>query len=224
VQARSLEYFGIEISSKRFGFVVDISGSMREQVAVRARTSEDDKRDEDEKGGGTTVGRPQRPEPPRGDGKDGGGTERGGRAMKIEVLKRELVRVLRKLPGDTLLNLVTFHGAFEAWQKNLQPIAGAGRQKVIDFVEGLNTGQGTNVFDSLEFVLADKRVDTIYILTDGLPTRGKFTAEDDILREVGRINRVRGVTIHAIAFGAESEFLKKLAEQNGGKYRFVDSY
>jgi hypothetical protein len=37
-------------------------------------------------------------------------------------------------------------------------------------------------------------------------------------------NRVRGATIHCVAFGAESPFLKQLAEQNGGKYQYVDSY
>ena len=70
----------------------------------------------------------------------------------------------------------------------------------------------------------DKRVDTIYLLTDGLPTRGRLTAPEAILKEIKLLNRTRGVTIHTIAFGAESNLLRQLAEQNGGQYRLVDRY
>ena len=106
----------------------------------------------------------------------------------------------------------------------LQPLAGSGRARAVRFVEAITTGSGTNVFDSLEATLKDRRVDTIYLLTDGNPTRGRFTAPAAILKEIGALNRVRGATIHCIAFGAESKLLKDLAAQNGGKYRFVDSY
>ena len=44
----------------------------------------------------------------------------------------------------------------------------------------------------------------------------------EILRAIRKINRGRRVTILCIAFGEESDLLKKLAEENGGVYRFVD--
>ena len=54
----------------------------------------------------------------------------------------------------------------------------------------------------------------------GLP----LAAAAAILEEIDVLNRARGVTIHTIAFGAESNLLMQLAERNGGQYRFVDRY
>jgi hypothetical protein len=144
--------------------------------------------------------------------------------MKIDVLKRELSGVIKKLPVDTHINILCFDATYRTWQKQLQPLGGNGRALAVKYVEDLKTGQGTNVFDTLEAALKDRRVDTLYLLTDGLPTRGRLTAPEAILREIAAQNRVRGATIHCIAFGEESELLKDLAAQNGGKYRFVDSY
>jgi hypothetical protein len=89
-------------------------------------------------------------------------------------------------------------------------------------VKGLDTSTGTNVFDSLEFALKDRRADTIYLLSDGEPSAGRITDIEGISKEIKAQNRVRGVTIHCIAFGADSELLKRLAKENGGEFRFVD--
>ncbi len=185
VKAYDLSYFGIEISSRRLSFVVDMSGSMRQTVSVRSK--------------------------------------KGNKSVpKIEVLKGELESTIRKLPGDSQINIITFDATYRAWQKKLQPLARSGREKAIKFVRKINTGGGTNVFDTLEHALQDKRVNTIYLLTDGNPTRGRLTDPDAIVREVRVLNRLRSVTIHCIAFGAESDLLKRIAAQNGGKYRFIN--
>ncbi len=63
------------------------------------------------------------------------------------------------------------------------------------------------------------KLDTIYFLTDGRPSIGKFTDTDDILREVKKINEVRGVVIHTISIGEfDASFMKRLASQNGGVF------
>ena len=217
---RDMEYFGIEVTSTRLSFLIDISGSMREMVPVRKGKLDEDEDEEGGRGkGGTRVGR----------GKGGGKGKddpvvKDGKAKKIDVLKRELVRLLQKLPVVTSLNILSFHASFEPWQKKLQPLRGNGRKKAIDFVWNIQTKSGTNVFDTLEHALKDKRVDTIYLLTDGLPSRGRITDKDGILREIRKLNRVRAVTIHTIAFGAKSDLLEQLAKENGGQYRFVDKY
>jgi HEAT repeat protein len=215
VKSYDLEYFGIEVSSKRIAFLVDASSSMLETVPVKSRPEDSD----DE--AGAAPGRT------KGAGKgDGGnaGAEKRGRARKIDILKKELSRVIQKLPADTHINIVYFHSNYSSWKKELHPLAGPGRKQAVDFVQGLQNGQGTNVFDTLEFALKDKRVDTIFLLTDGLPTRGRLTEPAAIRREIGIQNRVRGATINCIAFGEESPLLKDLAAENGGVYRFVDSY
>ena len=220
VKKYDLDYFGIEVSSKRLGLVVDISSSMRQLVAVKAESLEED--EEEEAGGG--EGRTRVAPAKKKKKKPGGIVVKDGKAMKIDILKKEMTRLLKKLPADTFLNMISFDATFRPWQKALQPLKGKGRAKALSYVARITTGSGTNVFDTLEFALKDKRVDTIYLLTDGLPTRGRLTAPEAILKEVKLLNRTRGVTIHTIAFGAESNLLQQLAEQNGGQYRFVDRY
>ena len=46
------------------------------------------------------------------------------------------------------------------------------------------------------------KLDTIYFLTDGKPSVGVHVDTEDILREVKKINEVRGVVIHAISSSA----------------------
>ncbi len=216
VHVRDLSYFGIEVASKRVGFLVDISSSMTQMVAVRSEAERAADAAAEEQGTTVVVKKEK-----KGKKKGGGG---GRKARKIDILKKELVRVLQKLPPDMFINIITFDAVYRPWQKQLVPLAGPGRARAINYVKNLKTGHGTNVFDTLEFALKDRRVDTIYLLTDGQPTRGRITKPAEILKEIGIQNRVRGVTIHCIAFGQESKLLEDLAAQNGGAYRFVDRY
>lgn len=63
--------------------------------------------------------------------------------------------------------------------------------------------------------------DTMFFLTDGKPTVGEIVDTEDILAAIRELNRFRKVTIHTIAIGDfTSNFLKQLADQNGGV--FVD--
>ncbi|MBI4601784.1 MAG: hypothetical protein HY721_07470 [Planctomycetes bacterium] len=120
------------------------------------------------------------------------------------------------------MNIIPFSNAPQPWKKQLHPLKGAGRQEAIAFVRGLTTSFGTNIYDTLELALKDERADTLYMLTDGQPYGGKYTAPADILREISAINRLRNAKIHCIGFGVEATFLKDLAERNGGDFRLVD--
>ena len=147
-----------------------------------------------------------------------------GSERKIDVLKKELVRVIEKLPKDAAINIIYFDASYKPWKKKLYPLKGKGRAQAVNWVQSRNNGSGTNVFDTLEFALHDKQVDTIFLLTDGNPSRGKYLDPEVIATEVGILNRLRGVTINCIAFGEKSPLLERLAAENGGEYRFVDSY
>ncbi len=217
VKAYGLDYFGIEISSNRIAFLIDASSSMRQMVTVKKRKEKPKEKDKPKKGSTGRV-------PPKDSEKDGKGSLKPGKAMKLDVLKHEMIRVLRGLPASANINIMYFHTTFQAWKKKLQPMNASGRKQAIDFIRKLQNGTGTNVYDTLEAALKDRRVDTIFLLTDGNPTRGKLTDKNAILKKIQVLNRVRGATINCIAFGEKSELLKELAAQNGGVYRFVDEY
>jgi hypothetical protein len=104
------------------------------------------------------------------------------------------------------------------------------RKDALAWVEGLLTGAATNIYDTLELafqvgmpgspVKSIGTPDTIFFLSDGGATAGKFTEPEVILEYVRRMNKLRGVKIHCIGVGDDHDasFLRKLAEQNSGDY------
>jgi hypothetical protein len=151
----------------------------------------------------------------------GRGKPAGNGKRKIDVLKKELPRVISLLPDETYINIIPFHKVFVPWQEHLVPVAGANRRKAVQFVQDITCRFGTNIYDTLVFALNDTTVDTIYLLSDGKPVGGTYDKPADILREIRGINRVRGVVIHALCFGKENRFMKQIAAENNGTYRFV---
>ncbi|TAH38732.1 MAG: hypothetical protein EYC70_05035 [Planctomycetota bacterium] len=64
-------------------------------------------------------------------------------------------------------------------------------------------------------------VDTVFFLSDGRPSVGELVEPDDIVDAVTELNRFRRVTLHTIAIGGfEKDFMEELARRNGGL--FVD--
>ena len=94
-------------------------------------------------------------------------------------------------------------------------------------------GGKTNTFDALMTGLgfdpgADPQkddyaieLDTIFFLSDGRPSHGRFVDPVEILREVRAANELRRVVIHTMAIGQfKKDFMRRLASENGGV--FVD--
>ncbi len=104
------------------------------------------------------------------------------------------------------------------WRKKLTPLTKANRAALTKHMRKQNPMGGTNLYDGLELALADKNVDTIFLLSDGSPSGGRYTSTRDILREAGRRNQTRRVAIHCVSVGTDSDLLRKLAAANGGKY------
>jgi hypothetical protein len=122
-----------------------------------------------------------------------------------------------------------------SWVKRLEAIGGDSKQELAraGLVGAANLEAGkTNSFGALMAALgvdekkgAEKGyavdVDTIFFLSDGYPSYGRFIETDDVLREVRKANQLRGVVIHTIALGEfEKDFMRRLAHENGGT--FVD--
>ena len=72
---------------------------------------------------------------------------------------------------------------------------------------------------SLKAAIDDPEVDTIYLLSDGVPSYGSVKRDYRVLQEVARANRWRKVVIHTILLGTrgtDKKFMRRLAEQTGG--------
>lgn len=144
----------------------------------------------------------------------GGETE----TTRIELAKEQLINAVQALRPNTRFNILSFNGKYTEFVKKLVPVSKKVKSHAVRFASGLTPAGGTNIYDSLEYVLKAGEVDTIYLLSDGAPSAGKYTDPPVILEEIARLNETSQVTIHTIALGFRSEFMRALAAQNGGEY------
>ena len=118
----------------------------------------------------------------------------------------------------------------ELYETGMMDVTEKNRKQILAWIDGLKTRAATNIYDSLElaFKLGTKASpvkpkgvpDTIFLVSDGAPTVGKYVLPDVILEHVKRWNKRRRIKIHAIGVGADHdiEFLQTLAETHGGLY------
>ncbi len=159
---------------------------------------------------------------------------------RMAVAKTELQRVLSTLPKGTLFNVLAFDGKVYSWKKG-EAVAGdttikkAGRwTEKQESVKRANT----NTYGVLErTLLQNPRIDTIYLLSDGIPEWGDVISREGLLAAVRHWNRYRRVTINTFAIthmslnpgryprtasmNRAATFMKELAQAGGGSYRFV---
>jgi hypothetical protein len=204
------KYHKIETLSRKMVFVIDISASMKDKIVIP----------------------PNAPEKVRAEFPD---------RVKIEIAKKELIDLLATLPGNVHFNIITFAGRVKLWQDGL--VSASMRTAAIKYVSRLKamepprgskkSGSGeeqkTNTYGALmaAFGLQDvavanwkarTKVDTIFLVTDGVPTTGKITEPPKLVDAITDLNRTRGVIIHVIVFGKEeAKKLMELATRNGGQ-------
>jgi len=141
---------------------------------------------------------------------------------RLKAMQDQLTETFAGLADGTLVNMAFFAAKVELWSDELRILNTSSREKAVEMINEIGTGGATITYEGLMAGLADPRVDTIYLLTDGQPYGGALPNTGDILREIGRVNSVRHVVINCISVGQDSNFLQKLAEQNHGKYARVD--
>lgn len=212
-------YHGIETPSRSILFVIDVSGSMENLVVEKERFQD----------GGypsmmridivkTELARTiERLEPNVNFNIIAFGTD-------VKYWKKALV------PANTLNRT-----AGKDYAMKLEPLGGSSKEDLasVGLTGSANLEAGkTNTYGALSAALGiagrgtkDKHyavaVDTVFFLSDGRPSHGEYVDPEDILREVRAANQLRKVVLHTIAIGEfQKEFMKSLAEQNGGV--FVD--
>ena len=80
----------------------------------------------------------------------------------------------------------------------------------------------TNLWDGLEYAMADPEADTVFLYSDGGASKGAFVAAKEILSELAERNRFRRVVIHAVEVPGERNsadnrrLLADLARATGG--------
>ena len=189
-----MRFHGIPVYSKRIVFILDLSGSMKDEILVEV------------------------PDPKRS------GLVKKINRTKMEVSKEELIRTINSLGPKVYFNVIFFGTKITPWQKRMVLAAGRNKKTCEVFVKKQKCLGRTNIYDSIEFALNDPNADTVFLLSDGGPSEGKYMFKSRVLRKVWRLNKYQLVRINTLMFG-ETEakksavwFMKELAEDNWGKY------
>ena len=90
---------------------------------------------------------------------------------------------------------------------------------------------GTDLYGGVMRALKINNVDTIVLLSDGMPSAGKVTDPTQILSMIQQLNTYKGIRIHTIylsgsssarsTLGGAARFLKALADQNNGSFSLI---
>ncbi|MBI2930324.1 MAG: HEAT repeat domain-containing protein [Planctomycetes bacterium] len=215
-------FYGIPVKSKNVIFVLDCSGSMMWDSEWSAPDAT-----------------------PTGSGEDKYGKPDGHR--KIDIARWQLRRCPAQLPDGTEFNLIFFSSSWRIMSEKMVKMSASTRKLALDFVDRLQPEGGTNIYDPLEKAfsfaaageLKDKPaksgVDTIFLLTDGMPNSGQISDPSAILSKLRESNRLKKIAINTIGvFSSHApipeqanekeegeRFLKQMADEHGGV--FVDA-
>lgn len=241
-------YFGIPQEGKAIVYIIDSSGSMKQEIdanLVRRAAKDDDD------GKGTKASKPK---PDKEKDKDG----RGHKSTRLEACKNELIRALGLLSPKTEFNIIWFSDAAHPYKKALFKATPANVKAAQDWVRKLTPNSSTNIHDTLQLAFTFKNFgkkkrridtkkpqknnqpnkydvaytefafDTIFLLTDGSPTKppgDKPDSTEKILEGVRLWNQLQQVTIHCIGIGqgVNVPFMQQLASENRGQFKhFLD--
>lgn len=204
--------FGLELTGKNIAFILDISGSM---LATDPPTEEAIEAARRSTGVGDTV--------------DQKLTELMEGRRRIIRARSQLCQAIEGLGDERRFTVIPFSSNVNPWSDVLLESSRKNRKSAIQFVQSLKASGITVTDEALAMALSDATLDTIYLITDGAPThmgsQGNQLPVDAkalmkrILEETRALNHLRGIRIFTLGFiDAEEQFLKKLAEENSGKY------
>jgi hypothetical protein len=137
------------------------------------------------------------------------------------IVKQQIVGLVKGFRGKARFNLIAYNDKVMPFKKSITKNSKGNLKAAEAYLGKLKAKGETNLYDALMLALSDRDVDTIFLLSDGAPNRGKRTAPRDILEGIQLANRFRKVVINTIQIGTHQEFMRLIAETNGGSYKHL---
>ncbi|MHC4601014.1 MAG: HEAT repeat domain-containing protein [Planctomycetota bacterium] len=213
-------FYGIPTHSTNVMFILDVSGSMSVPIHLPEGVPLAPKGCKDQPGVGPRA------------------------ATRLGLAQWEMKKAIGGLSEKSRFNIIYYSVDAHVFSKSKMCLATKSKKKAAyAFVDHLVADGGTNIAGGLElaFTLENPKdekknlktgIDTIYFLSDGMPSVGKIQDPDRILDWVEERNRIRKIVIHSICLvskrrgaGPQQEdpekmkdFMRRLAEDNGGRF------
>lgn len=149
---------------------------------------------------------------------------------RIAQAKEELRTALETLGQSETFGLVAFDKQAHPFQSGMAAVTPESIAQAQAWLDAQELGEGTNLEAALRFALGQPDVNTVVVLTDGVPTVGESNA-DKLARLARRLNtnRARIYTIGLVGKnpdGSDESFeaaglLQRLARESGGESRLI---
>ncbi len=148
---------------------------------------------------------------------------------KLDVLREEFAKTLEAFDKDVAFDVFVYRYPSDHPPKakltralgKIRPASGANKKKALGWLRKQEAvGWGAFV-EPLEAAIHEE-VDTVILLSDGRPSRGRLDRDFRILQEFPALNRFRQVHINTVLIGekgADKKFMTALAKATGGRSR-----
>ena len=144
---------------------------------------------------------------------------RGAGRPRVDVAREGLTNALAAMPDGARANVVLFQVQARRCFEKAPPLSAKARKDVETFLRA-TPGERGDLLDGVLTALRDDDVDTVFLLSDGVPSAGDMVDKNRVQAAIRQANRVRKVAIHTIGFGAEKaterSFMEGIARESGG--------
>ena len=192
-------FYGIPLHSMKVVFIIDVSLSMKDPTSWKPEIA------------------------------DGIDKLEGERA--IDIARYELRKIVRSIPEGALYDIIGMYGRLAMLSEKWVMAARDSREKSLKFVQGLELKSGTDVHGAIIRALdfsggnwntppRDDSIDTIFILSDGMPSVGLMDRGQipDRILDAARFKRIAITAISIEAPKEGRDLIKKVAEGTGGLF------
>lgn len=145
-------------------------------------------------------------------------------SMNIEEARMQLKNAYHALNSEETFNLIAYADQVHVWQQGLVAATDDNKKKADLWVNDLQPGGATNIYEAMQKAFAvawqTTKTETMYLVSDGLPTKGPVQDPVMILKAIRNWNQEKRIIIHTIGIGfhQDRQFLQTMAKQNDGRY------
>jgi HEAT repeat protein len=144
---------------------------------------------------------------------------------KIELSRERFADTVKALEAEQRYDLFVYRYLLDypprpKLERAFGKLVSGKAETAIRWLDRQEAKGGGAIFDALVAAMDDEEVDTIYLLSDGVPSYGTVARDFRVLQEVRRHNRWRRVVIHTILLGTKGtdrKFMAALAGATGGR-------
>jgi len=154
-------------------------------------------------------------------------------SSRLSFVVSEIKKVLKnQINTNNNFNIIVFNNRVSSWKGKLVKGNSKNINSAIKYLDNLSPRGGTNIYDSLRVSLNVNNVETVYFLTDGMPTAGAKMDVKSIINDLKSWSKNKKIVVNATAFligkhSSDNEkksisLMQAIAKATNGIYRGID--